>query len=68
MNKRMVEGINQYMDEIIERWQLIMKEEKGERFFQFMPEELVEKTSREFAELMTSNITESNNIQRGEIK
>ncbi len=33
MNKRMVEGINQYMDEIIERWQVQMKEEKGERFF-----------------------------------
>lgn len=62
MNKRMVEGINQYMDEIIERWQLSMKEEKGERFFHFMPANLVEKTSREFAELMTSNIAESDNI------
>lgn len=62
MNKRMVEGINQYMDEIIERWQLSMREEKGERFFYFMPANLVEKTSREFAELMTSNISESDNI------
>ena len=62
MNKRMVEGINQYMDEIIERWQLSMKEEKGERFFYFMPANLVEKTSREFAELMTSNIAESNTV------
>ena len=59
MNKQMVEGINQHMDEIIERWQLRMKEEKGERFFHFMPADLVEKTSREFAELMTSNIAES---------
>ncbi len=62
MNKRMVEGINQYMDEIIESWQSRMKEEKGERFFHFMPANLVEKTSREFAELMTSNISESDNI------
>ncbi|MBO0589007.1 STAS domain-containing protein [Sporosarcina sp. E16_8] len=62
MNKRMVEGINQYMDEIIERWQLSMKEEKGERFFHFMPANLVEKTSREFAELMTSNFSGSDNI------
>ena len=62
MNKRMVEGINQYMDEIIERWQLSMKEEKGERFFHFMPTNLIDKTSREFAELMTSNIADSDNI------
>ncbi len=58
MNKRMVEGINRYMDEIVERWQESLKEEKGERFFHFMPARLGEKTSREFAELMTSNIAE----------
>lgn len=62
MNKRMVEGINQYMDEIIDRWQLSMKEEKEERIFYFMPTNLVEKTSREFAELMTSNISEKDNV------
>lgn len=59
MNKITVEGINQNMDEIISRWIKKMKEEKGERFFHFMPDHLVEKTSREFAELMTSSITES---------
>ena len=53
----MVEGINQNIDEIIERWQERMKEEKGEKFFHFMPTNLVEKTSSEFAELMTSNIS-----------
>ena len=58
MNRVMVEGINQNMDEIIGRWIKRMKEEKGERFFHFMPEHLVEKTSREFAVLMTSNITD----------
>ncbi|MEK5036874.1 STAS domain-containing protein [Sporosarcina sp. FSL K6-3457] len=62
MNKRMIDGINQYMDEIIERWQESMKEEKEERFFQFMPKQLLEKTSREFAELMTLNIREGNLI------
>lgn len=67
MNKLMVEGINQYMDEIIERWIKRMKEEKGERFFHFMPEHLVEKTSREFAELMTSNIRESTSIDSEKI-
>lgn len=59
MNKIMVEGINQNMDVIIDRWVMRMKEEKGERFFHFMPDHLVKKTSREFAELMTSNINES---------
>ena len=44
------------LDEIIERWQVLMKEEKGEKFFHFMPDQLIEKTSSEFAELMTSNI------------
>lgn len=50
------------MDEILERWQFRMKEVKGERFFQFMPDGLVEKTSREFAELMTSNLMENNHV------
>ncbi|GEN85213.1 modulator protein RsbR [Sporosarcina luteola] len=59
MNKITVEGINQNMDEIISRWIKKMKEEKGERFFHFMPDHLVEKTSREFAELMTSSVNES---------
>ncbi|QTD39573.1 RsbT co-antagonist protein RsbRA [Sporosarcina sp. Te-1] len=62
MNKLMVESINQNMDEIIECWIEQMKEEKGERFFHFMPDHLVEKTSREFAELMTSNIMETSSI------
>lgn len=39
-----------------------MKEEKGERYFQFMPEELVNRTSREFAELMTSNLYRTNEV------
>lgn len=67
MNKLMVEGINQYMDEIIERWIKRMKEEKGERFFHFMPDHLVDKTSREFAELMTSNISETTSIDSEKI-
>lgn len=46
------------MDDIIERWQVSMKEVEEERFFQFMPLQLIEKTSREFVELMTSNITD----------
>ena len=58
MNIQMVEGINKNIDVIIEQWEERMKDEKGEKFFHFMPTNLVEKTSREFAELMTSSISE----------
>ncbi|MFD1927712.1 STAS domain-containing protein [Sporosarcina siberiensis] len=59
MNRKMEECIRENMDEIIVRWQARMKEGKGERFFLFMSTELIESTSREFAELMTSNIKKS---------
>jgi rsbT co-antagonist protein RsbR len=59
MNIRMVEGINKNIDVIIEQWEARMKNEKGEKFFHFMPTHLVEKTSSEFASLMTSNISET---------
>lgn len=62
MNIRMVEGIDQNIVEIIGRWQELMKDEKGEKFFHFMPAKLVEKTSSEFAALMTSNIYQTNVI------
>ena len=58
MNKKMAECIQQNLEVIIESWQSRMKEEKEERFFHFMPDELIDKTSREFAELMTSNLLE----------
>lgn len=67
MNKRMVEGVNQHIDEIIGRWQVSMKEVDVERFFQFMPMQLVEKTSREFVELMTSNITEGDVVNSAKL-
>src|SRR6185312_15459310 len=57
MNNKMVASVQEHVNEILERWESRMKEEKGERFFQFMPDELIDKTSREFAELMTSNLT-----------
>lgn len=59
MNKQMVESIHAHMNEILKQWESRMKEVKGERFFQFMPEEQIEKTSREFARLMTSNLSQS---------
>ena len=62
MNIKMSESINNHLDVILERWQTRMKEEKSERFFQFMPEDLVYKTSKEFADLMTSNLLEDDII------
>lgn len=56
MNKKMIEHIQTNMDEILKRWEAEMKEVKGERFFRFMPNEQIHKTSREFAMLMTSNL------------
>ena len=62
MNRRMAECIQINMNEIIDRWQSRMKDDKSERFFHFMSADLIEKTSREFAELMTSNIRETDLI------
>lgn len=58
----MAECIQINMNEIIDRWQSRMKDDKSERFFHFMSADLIEKTSREFAELMTSNIRETDLI------
>ena len=59
MNKKMVKCIHENLDEILERWEYRMKDVEEERFFHFMPDELIDKTSREFAELMTSNLLHS---------
>ena len=50
------------LDDILERWAYQMKDDRGERFFHFMPDELIDKTSREFAELMTSNLLHSDEV------
>ncbi|QNK90403.1 STAS domain-containing protein [Sporosarcina sp. resist] len=68
MSIQLVEGVNENINEIIERWQLLMKDEKGEKFFHFMPEQLVEKTSSEFAALMTSNIYEQDIVNTEKLK
>lgn len=62
MNIKMSESINTHLEVILERWQSRMKEEKSERFFQYMPDDLIYKTSKEFADLMTSNLLEEDII------
>ncbi|QUW23720.1 STAS domain-containing protein [Sporosarcina sp. Marseille-Q4063] len=59
MNNKMVQCIHENLDGILERWEDRMKDVEEERFFHFMPDELIDKTSREFAELMTSNLHHS---------
>lgn len=62
MNRTMKESIQQNIQEIALRWTERMKEEKEERFFHAMPLPLIEKTSLEFAELMTSNIAQDDHV------
>lgn len=59
MNKQMAGYIQDNLSEIIPKWQEQMKNEKDERSFQVMPVDLMNQTSREFADLMVSNLLES---------
>ncbi|MDN7246542.1 RsbT co-antagonist protein RsbRA [Planococcus shenhongbingii] len=59
MNKKMAGYIQENSTEIISRWQELMKNEKDERSFQVMPTDLMNQTSKEFADLMLSNLLES---------
>lgn len=59
MNRQMAKYIQENTTEIISQWQEMMKNEQEERSFEIMPKDLMDQTSREFAELMTSNLLES---------
>lgn len=59
MNKKMAGYIQQNNGEIIAKWQELMRNEKNERSFQVMPTDLMNQTSKEFADLMVSNLLES---------
>lgn len=59
MNKRMAGYIQENNTEIIAEWQELMKNEKNDRSFQVMPTDLMNQTSKEFADLMVSNLLES---------
>lgn len=68
MNKNMATFIQDNLDEILNRWQDMMKEDSEERFFQIMSPEVIDKTSREFAELMISNLFEGENNYENRLK
>ena len=62
MNNPIFNWVHTHTEEILSEWESRMKEEKGERFFQFMPKELIDKTSREFVGLMTSNLHQTDEV------
>ncbi len=68
MNKNMATFIQDNLDEILNRWQDMMKDDSEERFFQVMSQEVIDKTSREFAELMISNLFEGENNYDNRLK
>ncbi|MFC6041424.1 RsbT co-antagonist protein RsbRA [Paenisporosarcina macmurdoensis] len=68
MNKNMATFIQDNLDEILYRWQEMMKDDSEERFFQVMSQEVIDKTSREFAELMISNLFEGENNYDNRLK
>ncbi|MGE6489354.1 RsbT co-antagonist protein RsbRA [Paenisporosarcina sp. NPDC076898] len=61
MNKHMATFIQDNLDEILIKWQEMMKDDSDEKFFQIMSQDVINKTSREFAELMISNLFEGEN-------
>ncbi|MDX1807796.1 MAG: RsbT co-antagonist protein RsbRA [Paenisporosarcina sp.] len=68
MNKNMATFIQDNLEEILNRWQDMMKDDSEERFFQVMSQEVIDKTSREFAELMISNLFEGENNYDNRLK
>lgn len=59
MNRQIAKYIQDNMTEIISKWREQMENEENERSFQVTPTEIMNKTSREFADLMVSNLLES---------
>jgi len=61
MNKIIATLVQDNLDEILVNWQELMREDSEEKFFQIMSQSVVDSTSREFAELMISNLLEGEN-------
>ncbi|RAZ67982.1 RsbT co-antagonist protein RsbRA [Planococcus maitriensis] len=68
MNKQMATYIQENMTGVIAEWQQMMRDERDERSFQVMSEEMVNQTSREFAGLMTSSLLESNEVYESRLQ
>lgn len=61
MKNQMAIFIRDNQDEILDKWQKLMKNDSEELFFQVISQAVIVKTSREFSELMISNLVEKEN-------
>jgi len=68
MNKITATYIQKNIEDILLKWQELMKEDSEERFFQIMSKEVVDKTSLEFAQLMISHLIEGENSYEDRLK
>ncbi|WP_301108491.1 RsbT co-antagonist protein RsbRA [Sporosarcina sp.] len=64
MNEVMRKGISENIDIITSRWIEQMKDNFSERFLDLMPASVVDTTSREFTELMTSNLSDREKVDK----
>lgn len=64
MNEVMRQSISENIDVITKRWVEKMKDSTNERFLDLMPASVVETTSREFTDLMTSNLSNREGVDR----
>ncbi|PIC96398.1 RsbR protein [Sporosarcina sp. P26b] len=67
MNEVMRKGITGNIDTITMRWVEEMKENADERFLDLMPAAVVATTSREFTELMTSNLATREKVDKARL-
>lgn len=63
MNQELPIDLNENMEAILRLWKIRMTAERDERFFQYMPDEVVNKTGREFAALMTSSLLDEDEVK-----
>lgn len=67
MNEIMKNVIAENIDTITTRWVEVMKENADERFLDLMPASVVATTSREFTELMTSNLSYRETVDKARL-
>ncbi|WP_342599241.1 STAS domain-containing protein [Psychrobacillus sp. FSL H8-0483] len=67
MNRQIATYIHENIDGILEKWKIKMEDEKDDRFFQVMSDQVIDHTAREFGELMISSLTEEKETYRGKL-
>ncbi|WP_144513675.1 STAS domain-containing protein [Bacillus sp. FJAT-22090] len=67
MNKQIAAYIHENIDEILERWKALMEDDKDDRFFQVMSNQVIDNTVHEFGDLMISSLTEGEETYDGKL-